>query len=111
MKTSIVLAALGFAATTAVAQIRAQGPAQGPQVQRGQAFAQAQCVGCHAIGRSGESPLRTAPPFRTLHLRYPVENLAESLAEGIMTAHPAMPQVRLEAGEIGDFIAYLKTLE
>jgi len=28
-----------------------------------------------------------------------------------MTAHPAMPQFRLEAGEIGDFIAYLKTLE
>lgn len=114
MKTSIVLAALGFAglsATTVVAQVGAQGSAPGPEVQRGQAFAQTQCAACHAIGRSGESPLRTAPPFRTLHLRYPVENLAESLAEGIMTAHPAMPQVRLEVGEIGDFIAYLKTLE
>jgi len=35
-----------------------------------------------------ESPLQIAPPFRTLHLRYPVEDLAESLAERIMTAHP-----------------------
>lgn len=104
MKTAIVLAALGLAGLTATT-------AQGSQVQRGQAFAQAQCATCHAIGRSGESSLRTAPPFRTLHLRYPVETLAESLAEGIMTAHPGMPQFRLEAGEIGDFIAYLKTLE
>lgn len=106
MKTSIVLATLGCAGLAATTV-----EAQGPQVQRGQAFAQAQCAGCHAVGRSGESPLRSAPPFRTLHIRYPVENLAESLAEGIMTAHPAMPQFRLEAGEIGDFLAYLKTLE
>lgn len=104
MKTLIALAVLGLAGLTATT-------AQGSQVQRGQAFAQANCAACHAIGRSGESSLRTAPPFRTLHLRYPVETLAESLAEGIMTAHPAMPQFRLEAGEIGDFIAYLKTLE
>lgn len=104
MKTSIVLAVLGLAGLAATT-------AQASQVQRGQAFAQANCAICHAIGRSGESPLKTAPPFRTLHFRYPVETLAESLAEGIMTAHPAMPQFRLEAGEIGDFIAYLKTLE
>jgi cytochrome c len=52
-----------------------------------------------------------APPFRTLHTKYPVENLAESLAEGIMTGHPTMPQFRLDPGQIGDVIAYLKTLE
>jgi len=28
-----------------------------------------------------------------------------------VTAHPGMPQFRLEVGEIGDLIAYLKTLE
>ena len=106
MKTSIVLAALGLAGLSAT-----MAQAKESQVARGQVFAQAHCASCHAIGRTGESPLKIAPAFRTLHLRYPVENLAESLAEGIMTAHPAMPQVRLEAGEIGDFIAYLKTLE
>ena len=106
MKTSIVLAALGLAGLSAT-----MAQAQESQVTRGQVSAQAHCASCHAIGRTGESPLKTAPAFRTLHLRYPVENLAESLAEGIMTAHPAMPQVRLEAGEIGDFIAFLKNLE
>jgi cytochrome c len=85
--------------------------AQDSPVERGRAFAQGSCASCHAIGRTGESPLRTAPPFRTFHLRYPVETLAEALAEGIVTAHPAMPQFRLEMGEIGDLIAYLKSLE
>lgn len=84
--------------------------AQDERVQRGYAFAQANCASCHAIGRTGTSPLPAAPTFRALHLRYPVENLAEALAEGIVTGHPAMPQFRLEVGEIGDLIAYLKSL-
>ena len=85
--------------------------AQELRVQRGRTFAQTHCASCHAIGNVGESPLRIAPPFRTLHLRYPVEDLAESLAEGIMTAHRAMPQFQLDSGQIADLIAYLKSLE
>ena len=85
--------------------------AQEPRVQRGRTFAQTHCASCHAIGHVGESPLRIAPPFRTLHLRYPVEDLAESLAEGIMTAHRAMPQFQLDSSQIADLIAYLKSLE
>ena len=57
------------------------------------------------------SPLKIAPPFRTLHLRYPIETLEESLAEGIVTGHPTMPQFRLEPDQINDVISYLKTLE
>lgn len=57
------------------------------------------------------SPLEIAPPFRTLHERYPVETLEEALAEGIVTGHPSMPQFSFEADQVGDFIAFLKTLE
>jgi cytochrome c len=85
--------------------------AQDPQVQRGLTFAQTNCAACHAIGRTGESALAKAPPFRTLHFRYPVEYLAESLAEGIKTAHPNMPQFQLDVVQIEDLIAYLKSLE
>ena len=85
--------------------------AQEARVQRGYTFAQTHCASCHAIGRVGESPLRSAPPFQTLHRRYPVENLAELLAEGIVTAHPTMPQFQLDVAQIGDLIAYLKSLE
>ena len=63
-------------------------------------------------GRSGESPLAKAPPFRALHERYPVENLSEALAEGIRTGHPEMPQFdALDTEQIDELIAYLKSLE
>jgi cytochrome c len=89
--------------------VAATAQAQMPQVERGRALAQANCARCHAIGAAGESPLAKAPPFRTLHRRYPVENLAEALAEGIRVAHP-MPEFRLEPGRIDDLIAYLRSL-
>jgi mono/diheme cytochrome c family protein len=82
-----------------------------PAAQRGFRFVQTHCAQCHAIGKVGGSPLGIAPPFRELHLRYPVESLEEALAEGIMTGHPSMPQFRLDPGEINSVIAYLKTLE
>ena len=85
--------------------------AQEARAQRGRVFAQTNCATCHAIGRVGESPLRVAPPFRTLHTRYPVEQLAEAFAEGIVTGHPSMPQFQLDVAQIGDLIAYLKSLE
>ena len=69
------------------------------------------CAGCHATGRVGDSPLPIAPPFRTLHTRYPVETLAEALAEGITTGHPTMPEFRLDRAQINDVIAYLKSLQ
>ena len=84
---------------------------QDPRAQRGRVFVQTHCAQCHSIGAAGPSPLADAPPFRDLHKSYPVESLAESLAEGIVTGHPTMPQFTLDPGQIGDVIAYLKTLE
>lgn len=82
-----------------------------PSQQRGFVFVKANCSTCHAVGRYGDSPLAIAPPFRTLHENYPVEDLAEALAEGIVVGHPTMPQFQLEPDQVDDVIAYLKTLE
>jgi len=82
-----------------------------PAAQRGLTFVQANCARCHAIGKLGGSPIAEAPPFRTLHNMYPVESLAEALAEGIVTGHPSMPEFRLDPGQAQDVITYLKTLE
>jgi hypothetical protein len=68
----------------------------------------------HAIDKVSESPLRLAPPFRTLHERYPVEFLQEPLAEGLMTGqtgHSSEPEFRFEPNQIQDFIEFLKTLQ
>jgi mono/diheme cytochrome c family protein len=82
-----------------------------PRVQRGRTFAVANCAPCHAVGSIGTSPLQLAPPFRTLHERYPVEQLEEAFAEGIVTGHPSMPEFRLDAAQTADLIAYMKSLE
>ena len=82
-----------------------------PNVMAGKAFAQANCSHCHSIDKSTRSPLAIAPPFRTLHERYPVESLEEALGEGITTGHPSMPEFRLDPGQVGDFISFLKSLE
>ncbi|WP_213736957.1 cytochrome c [Bradyrhizobium sp. dw_411] len=85
--------------------------AASPAEQRGRTFALNNCARCHSIDRVTESPLKIAPPFRTLHLRYPVETLAEALAEGIVTGHPTMPEFQLDPDQIHDLLSYLKTLE
>ena len=95
---------LGFGT---IAQAQAWDPAQ----QRGFVFVKANCSRCHSIDKVTESPLKIAPPFRTLAQKYPVENLEEALAEGIVTGHPTMPEFQLDPGQIGDVIGYLKTLE
>lgn len=80
-------------------------------IRRGKVFARANCSYCHSIDKVSRSPRREAPPFRTLHRQYPVETLADVLAEGISLAHPRMPEFRLEPGEVEDFISFLKSLE
>lgn len=82
-----------------------------PSEQRGLTYAKTNCSMCHSIDPAGPSPLSEAPPFRELHTMYPVESLEESLAEGIRTGHPGMPEFHLEPDQIADFIAFLKTLE
>lgn len=85
--------------------------AQEPGAQRGRIFAQNNCSSCHSIDRISASPLAIAPPFRDLHKRYPIEDLAEAFAEGITTGHPTMPEFRLDPGQIGDLLSFMKSLE
>jgi mono/diheme cytochrome c family protein len=99
------------AVSLSLAALLAADAALADSAQRGFVFAKTNCSPCHAIGRYGESPLPLAPPFRTLHERYPVESLEESLAEGIVTGHPSMPEFKLDAAQINQLIDYLKTLE
>jgi cytochrome c len=79
--------------------------------QRGKTFAPASCARCGSIDRAAQSPLKIAPPFRTLHLRYRIETLGEAVAEGIETGHPTMPAFKLDPDQIHDLLSYLKSLE
>ena len=101
-----ILMPLAFAIATLT-----QAAAASPEQQRGKTFALNNCGRCHSIDKVSPSPLKIAPPFRTLHTRYPIETIAEALAEGIYTGHPTMPVFQLDPDQIHDLLAYLKTLE
>jgi mono/diheme cytochrome c family protein len=85
--------------------------AESTPIQRGRDLVARNCSMCHAIGPTGDSPLPAAPRFRELHERYPVENLAEAMAEGIVTGHPQMPEFLFYSWEVHDIIAYLKSIQ
>ncbi|MES2833302.1 MAG: cytochrome c [Pseudomonadota bacterium] len=76
----------------------------------GRALVRANCAGCHAVERTDESPLKAALPFRDMGAFYPASDLQEAFAEGIVTAHPAMPQFEFTPQQIADLIAYLDSI-
>jgi len=78
---------------------------------RGKTLLANNCSRCHAIAPVGNSPHREAPPFRTLGQRYPIEALAEALAEGLSTGHPDMPEFVFEPREINAILTYLQSIQ
>ena len=104
MRTTVVAACL----LLAVAPVRAQGEAD---IEAGRKLAELHCSRCHAVGDAGASLMEGAPPLRDLKLRYPIEDLAEALAEGIMTSHPQMPVFTFTPEQIDELLAYLGSLE
>jgi mono/diheme cytochrome c family protein len=80
-------------------------------LERGHRLLEESCARCHAVEASGASPLKAAPPLRTLHERYPLESLEEALAEGIISGHPQMPEASFAPDEIDDILAYLRSLD
>jgi cytochrome c len=100
-----VIATLFLSASSAPAQDNAR------DERRGERLLTKNCSMCHAIGRSGRSPHREAPPFRTLSTRYPIEDLAEALGEGLFTGHPDMPEFVFSPRDVGSILSYLRSIQ
>ena len=98
-----------LAATMAVITFGRIADAQ--DLKRGEALLARNCASCHAVGRTGDSPQKLAPTFRSLGQRYPIESLEEALGEGIMSGHPDMPEFSFDAADVGAIIAYLKSIQ
>ena len=82
-----------------------------PDLKRGETLLTRDCARCHAVGRTGDSPRKDAPAFRTLGQRYAIEALEEALAEGLMSGHPDMPEFSFDADDVGAIIAYLQSIQ
>lgn len=106
-------AALG-AALAALCLASAPSAAAGDAgVERGRRIAEANCGRCHAVGRTGASPNPKSPPFRNVGKKYPLADLEEALAEGIVVGHKGgeMPRFELSPQQIDALLAYLKSVQ
>lgn len=106
LKTSAPILGLALLTLSLAAPAAAQ-----PDVIRGKLLVEANCSGCHAVGRRGASPHPDAPAFRTLSQRYPLTDLEEALAEGISTGHPDMPEFIASPDQIAAIISYLRSVQ
>jgi cytochrome c len=100
----------GISAGLSALLLLAATPAWAQDLDNGEQIAKRRCGQCHAIGKTGESALKKAPPFREVVKRYPVADLQEALAEGIIVGHKAMPEFTFSPEEIEDLLAYLDSL-
>jgi len=108
MRRMIMAAASVFLLGACAAQEAA--PSQAALAADGREIAEAQCAGCHAVGRYGESPAPEAPPFRYALARYDSAVLEEELIQGIQVAHP-MPEFQFNPQSVDALIAYMQSIQ
>lgn len=95
---------------TACQDLPSAEPAASTPPPRGQAFAQASCGGCHAVGLYGTSSNPNSPPFGYIANQ---EGLtAETLSVWLRGAHNYPSEMNFSLGEreVDELVAYMLTL-
>ena len=95
---------------TACQSVPSAEPAASTVPSRDQAFAQASCGSCHAVGRDGWSSNSNAPPFAAIVNQ---EGLtAETLSTWLQGAHnyPSEMDFYLQQPDVDALVAYMLTL-
>lgn len=81
------------------------------RAERGRSLLAQHCAKCHAIGRTGESPLPSAPPFRRIGERMDMDELMTRMREGLSSGHRDMPMFRFSRLDAGAIRSYLVTIQ
>lgn len=93
------------------AQVSAAGiPKHDVAADRGYKVAARECSSCHAIGRVGESPRPSAPPFREIRRRYNEISLNREFEAISEVGHYEMPAKPISKSDGEDLIAYIESL-
>jgi cytochrome c len=103
---NITLIASGVALLVLGTAARAQDPSA-----QGHAILKDFCARCHAIEKSGESPLAVAPPFRTLGRSFDLDQFSQRLERGVSSSHPDMPEFKFTIDDARAASAYLRSIQ
>lgn len=80
-----------------------------PAVERGRAFAEQRCAGCHAVTLD-ERPGSSGPRFRDIQRRNNSLSLEHSLIEITRHGHADMPPLEFSGQQARDIAAYIESL-
>ena len=80
--------------------------------QHGKELLQRLCARCHSVGRTGASPNRQAPPFRSFsETKLYDSDFLQQLQDGYSSIHPSMPTFRFNRNDAEAVLNYMKSIE
>ena len=78
----------------------------------GKEMLQELCARCHSVGRTGASPNRLAPPFRTFsETKLYDSDFMQRLQHGLTSIHPFMPTFRFNRDNAEEVLNYIKSIQ
>lgn len=105
MKRSLLVLTIGLLWST-LAHARAH------EQRSGREMLQQLCARCHAIGRTGSSPNRQAPPFRSFsETKLYDSDFLQRLQDGYSSIHPFMPTFRFNKEDAEEVLSYMKSIQ
>jgi mono/diheme cytochrome c family protein len=105
MKRSLLFLTLGLLWST-FAHARAE------EQRNGKEMLQQLCARCHAVGRTGASPNRQAPPFRSFsETKLYDSDFLKRLQDGYSSIHPFMPTFRFNRDNAAGVLNYIKSIQ
>ena len=80
--------------------------------QHGKELLQKLCARCHSVGRTGASPNRLAPPFRSFsETKLYDSDFMQRLQNGLTSIHPFMPTFRFNRDNAEEALNYMKSIQ
>ena len=80
--------------------------------QHGHEMLQKLCGGCHSVGKTGASPNKLAPPFRSFsETKLYDSDFMQRLQDGLTSIHRDMPTFKFNRSDASAAINYLKSIQ
>ena len=110
MRILLILSAALLVSACASPPLQPDRPTFSPASDRGLAFAERRCAGCHMVGLD-ETSATDGPRFRDLRIRYSSLSLERRFVEISQHGTGEMPPVAFTTSEAGDLVAYFDSLD
>ena len=79
---------------------------------QGKEMLQKLCARCHSVGRTGASPNKLAPPFRSFsEAKLYDSDFMQRLQDGLTSIHPFMPTFRFNRENAEEALNYMKSIQ